>query len=57
VNADRTLEADAVKRMRLAYNHDAMCCPSVPIVLRYKLSFYGLSELKSGTSYTDRARK
>ena len=34
----------------MAYNHDAMCCPSVPVVIRYKLSAFGLSELQPNTS-------
>ena len=37
----------------MVYNHDAMCCPSVPVVLRYKLSFFGLSELQPNNSYMD----
>lgn len=29
----------------MAYENDAMCCPSKPVKLRYKLTFYGLVEL------------
>jgi hypothetical protein len=28
-----------------AYRNDPMCCPSLPVVLKYKLSFYGLRKL------------
>lgn len=34
----------------MGYHDDAMCCPSVPLVLRYKLSFYGLIEMQPNTS-------
>jgi hypothetical protein len=33
-----------------AYHSDPMCCPSVPVELRYKLSFYGLTEMQSTTT-------
>jgi len=34
----------------LAYGEDPMCCPSVPIVLRYRVSFYGLTEVQPNKS-------
>lgn len=37
--------ANGVFRMNAkTYKNDAMCCPSHPVILKYKLSFYGLSE-------------
>jgi hypothetical protein len=31
----------------LAYSNDALCCPSIPIVVRYDLTFFGLNQLQS----------
>jgi hypothetical protein len=39
--ANRVFSMDAK-----TYKNDAMCCPSKPVILKYKLSFYGLSAVQ-----------
>lgn len=41
-------ENDVFTMKASGYNHDAMCCPSVPMVLRYNLSVFGLAETHPG---------